>query len=308
MREDTDIFTVPNELHELRLDKLLTLQYDKCSRSYIQWLIDQKAVQVNDKACKKSRKLQSGDIVTTTFLPTAEIDLTPEPIPLDILYEDDELLAVNKPSGMVVHPAPGNWTKTFVHALLYHCKDLSHEDTIRPGIVHRLDKETTGVLLAAKTSWMHQKLVELFSSRQIEKSYLAICLGIPPQEGLIETRIGRHPKRRKLMSVQETFGKKAKTTYRLLGSSGSLSLLDLSIETGRTHQIRVHLQHIGHPVLGDSVYGRIKENNNFGAFRQMLHCKTLSFIHPKTKKKLTISAEPAEDMQQCMAQIVSGVF
>jgi len=284
------LFVEPHE-QDFRLDKLLSMRYELLSRTYFQWLISEGFVSVNGTIVKKSQKLEAGDEVAVEFQPTSELDLVPENIPLDILYEDEEIIAVNKPAGLVVHPGPGNWKGTFVNALLYHCQTLEKTDAIRPGIVHRLDKDTSGVLVAAKTARMHGLLSDLFAKRTIEKHYLALCIGCPKSQ-TIDAPIGRHPTQRKLMTVVET-GKAARTHFEVVKAGEKFSLLDINLETGRTHQIRVHLKFINHPILGDEVYGK----KLFGAERQMLHAYTLTFTHPITGQLLTLKAPIPEDMQ-----------
>lgn len=282
------------EIHEdaLRLDKFLSTRFPELSRTYLQWLISEGHVSVNEAIVKKSAKVQTGDEVEVEFVPTNELDLEPENIPLDILYEDEHLLAINKPSGLVVHPGPGNWKGTFVNALLYHCKTLECRDELRPGIVHRLDKETSGVLLAAKTNMAHSKLTQAFAERKIKKQYLAICFGKPPM-ATIDAPIARHPTQRKLMAVAESGGKPARTHLRVVASNETLSLLEIDLETGRTHQIRVHLKHVGHPLVGDEVYGK----KIGGIERPMLHAQRLEFVHPITAESLVIEAQFPEDLK-----------
>lgn len=296
-----DFITVSDP--DTRLDKLLACHYSNFSRSYFQYLILQGAVLVNDEVVKKSCKLKIGDEIQVHFILTKEIALEPENIVLDILYEDEHLIAVNKPAGLVVHPAVGNWTGTFVNALLYHCKHIERDDSLRPGIVHRLDKETSGVLIAAKNQAMHQALTELFSERKIEKRYIAVCKG-RPSVTTIDAPIGRHPTQRKLMTVCET-GKHAKTHIQVRASNGVFSVLEIGLETGRTHQIRVHLKHIGHPLVGDPVYGTVAFNDRFAIDRQMLHAMSLSFIHPVTKEPLVINARLPDDIAQVVTKISS---
>ncbi len=289
-------FFVYEEDKEERLDKVLFHRFPHQSRTYFQWLIKEGFVQINAKASKKSSLVQKSDEIEVHFVLCEEMELEPEDIPLDIIYEDEGIIAINKPSGMVVHPAPGNWRGTFVNALLHHCKNLERHDQLRPGIVHRLDKETTGVLLAAKTEKTHRKLVDLFSSRQMRKVYYAICIGKPPLDFVIDAPIGRSKKDRKLMDVSEQ-GRHAKTRFRIKKTNGILSLLEVEIETGRTHQIRVHLKHAGFPLFGDVKYGALHAGKKWHAKRPMLHAKTLQFLHPETKNLLTIEAVIPEDMQ-----------
>ena len=274
----------------LRLDSLLTTRFPTFSRTYFQFLIQEGSVLLGGKAVKKREKPKEGDEIEICFLLTPELSLEPENIPLEILYEDEHLLAVNKPVGMVVHPAPGHPRGTFANALLFHCKNLpASPGDLRPGIVHRLDKETSGVLLAAKTAAAHKKLVSLFAERKIEKIYRALCLGTP-KEGRISLPIARHPTRRQEMCVSPEKGKEAISEIRLLAKKGECSLIEVRLITGRTHQIRVHLKHLGHPVLGDSLYGSSSLNQKKGFARQLLHAHTIRFIHPFTGQPLYLEA------------------
>jgi pseudouridine synthase, RluA family len=213
-----------------------------------------------------------------------------------ILFEDEHFLVINKPPGLVVHPAPGHWSGTFVNGLLAHCKDLSTcDDPLRPGIVHRLDKETSGVLLAAKTREAHQKASELFASRQMEKIYLAVCCG-RPTNGTIDAPIGRHPVHRKEMTVKPD-GKEAVSHIQVLAFNHQISLVLIRPKTGRTHQIRVHLKHANHPILGDHVYGSSRMNQTLSPTRLLLHAYRLSFVHPFTKEPIELSAPLPDDMK-----------
>ncbi len=293
--ELTDFFIVSAEEALTRLDKLLSLHFPGHSRTYFQYLIDQQSVLVNGECLKKRHLLKAGDEVDVSFLLTPEISLEPQNIALDVLFEDEHLIAVNKPAGMVVHPAPGHPDKTFVNALLYHCRSLNVTDPVRPGIVHRLDKDTSGVLLAAKTAEAHAKLVELFAARRMHKDYLAVCVGTP-REGLIDAPIRRHPTQRKEMAVCFEQGKEAKSRCQVLGKNGQLSLVQIQLLTGRTHQIRVHLKHIGAPVLGDAVYGNAGANKKFGVARQLLHASRLQFQHPIANFSLEICAPLPNDL------------
>lgn len=294
------------EAHD-RIDKVLAKRFvDIQSRQYFQHLITSGLVTVNGRPVKKKDKLNPGDEVEVQFVLTPEITLTPEAIPLDILHEDDDILVINKPVGMVVHPAPGNWHGTFVNALLHHCQGLEGDASqLRPGIVHRLDKDTSGVLVAAKTNAAHQKLVALFSSRQVQKEYLAICAG-NPGKGEIDAPIGRHPTQRKLMAVVEKGGRQARSQYETLGFRGDLSVVKIHLITGRTHQARVHMRHIGFPIIGDATYGKAATNQKFHAKRQMLHAHTLTFPHPITGKALTFTAPIPQDMQLFVSKIMES--
>lgn len=296
--EETDLLIVTADEADERLDKLLANRFQGAySRSYFQYLIDEQLVLLNGLPVKKKTKPSLGDEIEVQFVATPEIQLIPENIPLSIVYEDEYLLVVNKPAGMVVHPAPGNWTGTFVNALLFHCDSL-HTSDLRPGIVHRLDKETSGLLVASKTIEMQQKLTHLFASRQVYKEYLAICIG-KPMDGEINAPIGRHPIHRKQMAIVPT-GKAAISYCKALSWNEKLSLVQIIIATGRTHQIRVHLKYKGTPVLGDSLYGNSSINNFHQAHRQLLHAAKMKFSHPMTGEMLELSAPIREDMEQHM--------
>ncbi|MBY0529729.1 MAG: RluA family pseudouridine synthase [Rhabdochlamydiaceae bacterium] len=293
----THEITVSQDEIGLRLDKLLALRFAHLSRTYFQYLIENGCVLVNGSIVKKREKPQIGDEIEVCFLLTPEISLEPENIPLDILYEDDYLLAINKPPGMVVHPAPGHPKGTFVNALLFHCKTLHPEQgDLRPGIVHRLDKDTSGILLAAKTAEAHQKLVSLFSERKIQKHYLAITVG-NPAEGWIEAPIGRHLIHRKEMCVNFEKGKEAKSYCTPLATNEKLALVDVQLITGRTHQIRVHLKFRNAPVLGDPLYGAISSNQHYQAKRQMLHAHRIRFEHPITQQTIELTAPLPADFE-----------
>ena len=279
----------------MRLDQLLHHSYKQFSRTYFQKLIQDGCVSVNGSIAKKSYRPETNDEIEVHFVLTQELEVLPENIPLTILYEDEHMLAINKPVSMVVHPGHGNWSGTFVNALLYYCTSLEKQDTLRPGIVHRLDKDTSGVLIAAKTYQMHQKLSELFATRTIEKRYRAICFG-KPNKMTICAPLGRHPVYRQRMAVLANGGKEATTHIEPLQTSEQLTFLDVRLETGRTHQIRAHLQHAGYPLLGDPVYGNIGQNQRYQAERQMLHASSIAFIHPITHQNLLIQAPLPDDM------------
>lgn len=289
-KEENEYIFVSEQEAGQRLDVLLTKRFAGVqSRTYFQSLIEQQHVLVNGVAAKKRILPKAGDEIEIHFICSPELTLEAEPIPLEILYEDEYLLAVNKPAGMVVHPAVGNWTGTFVNALLYHCKKLDLTGTLRPGIVHRLDKDTSGVLLAAKTTVAQQRLVEAFASRMVKKQYWAICVGNPGEGECLEP-LGRHPINRQMMAVRQEGGKSAHTIYRTLAKDAQFSLVELYPHTGRTHQLRVHMKHLGTPVLGDSVYGFSHTNSKYGCLRQLLHARCLSLVHPMTGKSLNLEA------------------
>lgn len=290
---DTQSFCVDEEK---RLDKILSEQFPGYSRTYFQYLIENQSVTLNGKPVKKRHIPKKGDEVTVFFLLSPEIDLRPENIPLDILYEDDSIICINKPAGMVVHPAPGHPSGTFVNALLHHCQQLpTVGDENRPGIVHRLDKDTSGVLVAAKTIQAHQRLITLFSERKIQKEYLTVCIG-HPGDRTIDAPIGRHPKCRKEMIVKPE-GKEAVTEIETLKKGDLFSLIRAKPVTGRTHQIRIHLKSIGFPILGDKTYGSLKMNQKLGATRQLLHAYRIIFPHPCKDKILNLIAPPPNDLQ-----------
>jgi len=300
--EESETILISEEESGERLDKILAQRYKEVqSRTYFQYLIEEKCVLLNGFPVKKRVKPKVDDEVEIFFLITPEIDVTPEPIPLDILYEDEHILVVNKPAGMVVHPAPGNWSGTFVNALLHHCKELPGKEGTRPGIVHRLDKNTSGVLVAVKSHLAQQKLIEMFSGREVYKEYAAICLG-NPGETTIDQPIGRHPVHRQKMTVIEG-GRNAITHCQTLAFDGKLSLVKINLETGRTHQIRVHMKHHGTPVLGDPTYGNPQANKTYDTSRQMLHAKILRFKHPITAKDVEFQAEIPHDMMAFINRI-----
>lgn len=286
----TDQLLISEEDIGQRLDKILKNHYPEHSRTYFQYLIEEEFVLVNGALVKKQYRPAASDEIEISFQLTPEIDVKPEPISLDILYEDDHLLIINKPAGMVVHPAPGSPSGTFANALLHHCQQLNPAefDSLRPGIVHRIDKDTTGVLIGVKTSAAHKKMIEKFSSRSVEKHYLAICCGVP-KEGELSAPIKRHPIRRQEMTVSPE-GKEAISRFKILERNHGLCLIDVQLITGRTHQIRVHLKHINCPLLGDPVYGSKSLNEKYKTERPMLHAHTVKFAHPITGVLLEITA------------------
>lgn len=303
--DDSDLLIISEEESGQRIDKILALRFQEVkSRSYFQYLIEQQKVLLNGEPVKKRTLPKAGDEIEIQFICLPKLSLTPEEIPLDIIFEDESMLIVNKPAGMVVHPAAGNWSGTFVNALLYHCKDLesklaSEENapSVRPGIVHRLDKDTTGLLIAAKTSEAHEKLSALFFSRKIYKEYLAVCTGNPGTL-TINRPIGRNPSCYKQMAVVQQGGKEAITHCKTLAYNGKLAFVSIELQTGRTHQIRVHLQSQGTPVLGDPVYGNLKINHSYNLQTQMLHAHCLRFSHPLTQELLEFKAPLPTKMEE----------
>lgn len=285
---------VTDEYEGMRVDKLISELIDSLSRSYIKKLIDDKKVNVNGKVVKASFSVSEGDRITME-IPTPQVpDIKPEDIPLDILYEDEDVIVVNKPKGMVVHPAAGHYEGTLVNALMYHCKDnLSGiNGVMRPGIVHRIDKDTTGSVIACKNDISHQKIAEQLKEHSINRIYHAICYGIIREdEGDIDAPIGRSSSDRKKMAVVKSGGKNAFTHFRVLRrfEEANLTYIECRLKTGRTHQIRVHMAYIGHPLLGDEVYatGRKNKHKTDG---QCLHAKILGFVHPTTEQYIETDA------------------
>lgn len=275
-----------------RIDKFLSVLVADCSRTSIQKSIENGSVLVNGLQTNKKYKVQIGDEIKLLETELKPIDAEPENIPLDIVFEDEHLLVVNKPRGMVVHPAPGNYSGTLVNALLYHCKDsLSGiNGVLRPGIVHRIDKDTSGLLIVAKTDKAHLGLAEQIKEHSFTREYNAVICGrLKEQNGTVNAPIGRSTKDRKKMCVTMTNSKNAVTHYSVIKEYGKYSHVSLRLETGRTHQIRVHMAHLGHPVAGDSVYG----NDKFSTYLngQCLHAIKIGFIHPITQEYLEFTTD-----------------
>lgn len=263
-----------------RLDRFVASALPDLSRTYIQDLIDQGQILVDGFHRKPKFKMTPGETVTVVVPPAAEAELLPEPIPLTIVYEDADLLVVDKPAGLVVHPAPGHPRGTLVNAVLYHDPNISLGGSNRPGIVHRLDKDTSGLIAVAKTDRARTALVPQWESRTVRKGYIALVAGrIDEEEGTIDAPVGRDPAQRQRMAVVRT-GRPAVTHFTVRERLPESTLLDVEIETGRTHQIRVHLAFIGHPIAGDTVYGRVPEIAGVSVDRQFLHAARLGFTHP----------------------------
>lgn len=273
-----------------RIDKFVANNYDGLTRSGIQKLIADNNVLVSGEVINKNYKLRQGDEVTVNIPDPVELDVRPENIPIEIVYQDDDLLVVNKPKGMVVHPAPGNYSGTLVNALMYHCegKLSSINGVIRPGIVHRIDKNTSGLLIVAKNDMAHLGLAEQIKVHSFTREYEAVVCGrFKESEGTVDAPIGRHHTDRKKMCVTEQNSKNAVTHYKVLEQYEKYAYLRLKLETGRTHQIRVHMAYIGHPVLGDDVYGKAFK----GIEGQCLHARKIGFIHPRTKDYLEFESD-----------------
>ncbi|MBL8150088.1 MAG: RluA family pseudouridine synthase [Blastocatellia bacterium] len=297
-----------------RLDQYIAIQIPNYSRTRLHKQICDGDVLVNSSISKPSYRVRKGDLIEVEFPAAIVTELVGEDIPLDIIYEDEDLVVINKPSGLVVHPGAGINSGTLANGLVAHFQKLSCVDLFRPGIVHRLDRDTSGVMIVAKSELAHQHLSEQFASRVVKKRYTALVYGATEQTGVIELPIGRHPTHRVKMSVSVK-GRYAYTSYSVIKRFNEFTLLDVEIKTGRTHQIRVHLAHINHPVVGDDVYGvgwsaRVKavqlrrQIERVG--RQLLHASNISFIHPKTGKLLNFTAALPKDFEQMVLQLTSA--
>ena len=292
-------FTVQPELVGERIDKFISVNVEELSRSASAALIDSGSVTVNGKNIAKNYKTRIGELITVNVPEPKELETEPENIPLDIVYEDSDLLVVNKPKGMVVHPAPGNYSGTLVNALLYHCKDsLSGiNGVLRPGIVHRIDKDTSGLLIVAKNDKAHIGLAEQIKEHSFTREYEAVVYGkLKDPTGTVDAPIGRHKTDRKKMCVTPNNSKNAVTHYRVIDYNNGFSHVALKLETGRTHQIRVHMSYIGHPVAGDSVYGPSKVITSLNG--QCLHAKKIGFVHPITNEELFFDSELPDYFQE----------
>ena len=287
-----------------RLDKFLSEQNPELTRSRIQKLIEEGHVLVNGVSAKASLKLSTGDQVLLCVPEAKGVEILPEPIALDIRYEDDSLLVINKPQGMVVHPAPGNYTGTLVNALLWYCGDTLSgiNGARRPGILHRIDKDTSGLLLVAKTDLAHQRLSAQIQAHSLTRAYKALVHGNFAQTtGTIHAPIGRHPVDRKKMTIMAQHGRDAVTHYRVLERYGRYTLLECILETGRTHQIRVHMSQGGHPIVGDPVYGVKKEA--FALNGQLLHAYKLGFVHPVTNSYMEFQSPLPDYFQKIIKNL-----
>lgn len=300
-------FEVEAEQEGERLDKFLSTIYPDFSRAFFQKLIKNQKVWVNDQNQKASFPVHTDDLVKIEIPDAVETTIVPEDIPLDILYEDQDLLIVNKPKGMVVHPSAGHYTGTLVNAIMYHCKDsLSGiNGEIRPGIVHRIDMDTTGSLIVCKNDEAHVDIAQQIKEHSVNRIYVGIvCGNVKDDEGTIEGPIGRHPIERKKMAINEKNGKPAITHYKVLERFGNYTYMQFKLETGRTHQIRVHMASIGHPLLGDALY-----SSNRSTFKnlqgQTLHAQTIGFIHPKTGEYMEFSAPLPEYFKKLLSILQS---
>ncbi len=295
-------FTIDEEYNGKRIDAVLAGLMENVSRSYIQSLIDIGGVRLNDEQCTaKNYKVKTGDIAEVTLPDAEQLKVEAEDIPLDIVYEDDDVLVVNKPSGMVVHPAVGNFNGTLVNAIMHHCGDRlsSINGVVRPGIVHRIDKDTSGLLMVAKTDQAHAGLSQQLFEHTILRKYTALVQdNIRQEAGSVNLPLGRDPKNRLKRTVNGVRAKDAVTHYRVLERFGEYTLIECQLETGRTHQIRVHMAYIKHPLVGDPLYGSKKQI--FNVKGQLLHAGVLGFIHPVTGKYLEFHADLPEEFQNVL--------
>lgn len=285
-----------------RVDKFLANATEEISRSQIQKWIKEGLVFVNGSPVKGNYRLNEDDSVSLNVPPQVKWEIRPEEMPLNIVYEDDDVIVVNKPRGMVVHPAPGHYTGTLVNGLLHYGARLSNlNGSLRPGIVHRIDKDTSGLIMVAKSNEAHKSLAEQLKQHTVDRTYIAIARGVIEHErGTIDAPIGRDPKNRKRMAVNFENGKRAITRFATLERFENHTLVELKLETGRTHQIRVHMKYIGFPLVGDPKYGSSRRGENIDG--QALHASGLSFIHPTTGRRLTFSAPMPADMERVLQQ------
>ena len=300
---DNYLFEIQED-QQMRLDKYLAEQFPEQTRSYLQKLIKDGEVLVNGKNVKTGYQLSKGDEVSVNIPEPKELDVEPQKMDLDIVYEDEDVILINKPKGMVVHPAPGHTTDTLVNGLLYHCKDnLSGINGVaRPGIVHRIDRDTTGILIVCKNDMSHNSIAAQLKEHSINRRYRALVHGnLKEDTGTIEGPIGRHPIDRKKMAINERNGKPAVTHYTVLERFGNYTLIECKLETGRTHQIRVHMTSIGHPLVGDEVYGPAK--CPFKLQGQSLHAMVLGFVHPRTGEYMEFSADLPEYFEDLLRKL-----
>ena len=288
-------FVIEEENVDERIDKFIASNLNDISRSYVQKLITDSCVLVNEKSCKANYKLSLNDMIVVNIPDLVPLEIKAENIPLDIVFEDDDIVIVNKPKGMVVHPAPGHYTNTLVNALMYHCKDnLSGiNGVLRPGIVHRIDMDTTGLLVVCKNDYAHNFIAKQISEHTVTRKYQAIVYNnFQNDEGTINAPIGRHPVDRKRMAIDKNNKREAITHYKVLENLNKFAHIECRLETGRTHQIRVHMSSINHPLLGDETYTNAKSPFNLQG--QTLHEKTLGFIHPRTNDYIEFDSELPE--------------
>ncbi|WP_211745419.1 RluA family pseudouridine synthase [Paenibacillus sp. Marseille-Q4541] len=302
--QDIQEWTVTADFAKERIDKYITESMDDVSRSQVQLWIADGHVTVNGTKVKSNYKLNEGDRIVVTIPEPAAVEIIPEDIPLNVVYEDASVIVVNKQRGLVVHPAPGHTSGTLVNALMYHCKDLSGiNGELRPGIVHRIDKDTSGLLMAAKNDKAHASLAAQLKEHSVNRRYIALVHGhVQHDQGTVDAPIGRDTNDRKMYTVTERNSKEAVTHFSVMERLGDYTLLELKLETGRTHQIRVHMKFIGHPLVGDPMYGRNKGIKMNG---QALHAQTLGFVHPDTGEQMEFTAPLPQDMENVLASLRS---
>lgn len=303
---DTFELQISAEANGTRLDGYLADTLDGISRSYLQKLIGEQLILVNQKAVKANYKVKTGDTLLVQIPDAAPIEILPEPMDLNIVYEDSDLVIVNKPAGMVVHPAHGHYSGTLVNGLLAHCTDLSGiNGKMRPGIVHRIDKDTSGLLMVAKNDLAHQHLAAQLKAHSIRRAYYALVQGVISEPaGLVDAPIGRHETDRKKMAVTMKNSKEARTHYYVKERFARHTFIECKLETGRTHQIRVHMAYLGHPLVGDPLYGTRKNNLDFPG--QALHAYALGMIHPRTGEELYFEAPLPEHFQTVLTNLAQG--
>ncbi|MBQ7564834.1 MAG: RluA family pseudouridine synthase [Lachnospiraceae bacterium] len=296
-------FQIDEDTAGMRIDKCLSEAYEELSRAYIQKLIKDRLVLINGRVCKPSSVADAGDQIFFSTPDSVIPDILPENIPLEILYEDEDVIVVNKPKGMVVHPAAGHYSGTLVNALMYHCRDLSGiNGVLRPGIVHRIDKDTTGAVIACKNDRAHESIAAQLKEHSIDREYIAIvCGNIMDATGSVDAPIGRDKKDRKRMCVDFSSGKRAVTHFTVLERFSQYTFVKCRLETGRTHQIRVHMAYIKHPVLGDEVYSGTKVPWNLTG--QTLHARTLGFTHPKSGERIFVEAPVPEYFERILKDL-----
>ena len=300
------IFDIVPEMEDERIDKCICNYMDSLSRSYIQKIVKDGNVFVNELPVKSNYKVKVDDKVRFIIPDNVEPDIPAQNIPLDIIYEDKDVLIINKPKNMVVHPATGHYEGTIVNAVMYHCKDALSgiNGVLRPGIVHRIDKDTTGSLIICKNDESHNQIAAQLKEHSINRKYRAIVFGrVSQDEGVIDAPIGRHPTDRKKMAINQKNGKRAVTHYRVLERFDKFTYIECKLETGRTHQIRVHMTSIGHPLLGDEVYSNAK--SPYKVDGQTLHAMTLGFVHPSTKEYMEFEAPLPEYFEDILRKLRS---
>ncbi|MEA1959942.1 MAG: RluA family pseudouridine synthase [Bacillota bacterium] len=300
--DNREMFTVEEESEGERLDAFIAENMERLSRSMVQTLIKEKHIQVNEQAAKASYRLKEGDSVMVVVPDPVKLSIEPEEIPLNILYQDEDIVVVDKPKGLVVHPAQGNWSGTMVNALLYHIKDLSGiNGVLRPGIVHRLDKDTSGVMVVAKNDKAHKNLAEQIKNHDVKKEYMALVHGVIKENlGTIDAPIGRSPLDRKKMAVVAN-GREAITDYEVVNRFQNYTFVRVRLHTGRTHQIRVHFAYLKHSVVGDPLYGTSKKH--FGLESQALHAYKLGFHHPRSGEYVEFESELPKYLQKILDEL-----